>query len=129
MAYGLNVFGLNTYLENLKVLNRWCEEESRLTLVDLKQIYFHDGRDIKEDYSNLNKYAWFIMQLSDGEVMANVEIQIRHDDVLEDNIIDMKTIYEYLKTLMYVDKSEWKDFFECGVIKKKGIFYLICYKC
>ena len=129
MAYGLNVFRLECYMENLKVLDKWCEKKSRLTLMDLKQIYFNDGKDIKEDYCDLNNYAWFIMQLTDGDVMAYVEIQIKITDVLGDNIIDVETIYEYFKTLMYVDKSEWKDFFKCGVIKEKGIYHLICYEC
>ena len=101
---------------------------THLKLLDVVQILYNDGRKIHEDICSRN-VAWFLFTLTNSDLLCHLELQIDKNAKMIDNIMGVETVNEYLKMLMYVDKSEWNDFFKCGVVKDKESFYLQCFNC
>ena len=89
---------------------------------------FHDGREVKENIID-DKDVWFLLELTDGIHYAFVEIQIDKETEMGSNVMNVKTIYKYFKTIMYVDKREWNEFFKCGILKRSNNYYLTCDDC
>ena len=129
MAFGLIMFGMDHSCENYSILKKWCVNQTRLKLLDVVQVLYNDGKNIQEDVCSRN-IVWFLLTLTDGNLLCHVELQIdKNAKMIDNNIMGLETIDEYLKMLMYVDKKEWNDFFECGVVKDKDLFYLHCFNC
>ena len=81
---------------SFKILDKWYVKESVSMLKSVKQVLY------KEAVANLN-YAWFLLELTDGFDECYVEMQIENEGVMGHNVLNVKTIYEYSNTLMYVD--------------------------
>ena len=101
---------------------------THLKLLNVAQILYNDGKKIHEDICS-RTMAWFLLTLTDNDSLCYVELQIDKNAKMTDNVMGVETVNEYLKMLMYVDKSEWNDFFECGVVKDEKLFYLHCFNC
>ena len=113
------------YSKNHHILDKWCTKKTKLNLIDICQVVYNDGREIREDVAFRN-ISWFLLTLTDGSVTC-LEMQIDNDMKMSvDNIMGAEYVNEYLKMLMYVDKKEWKDFFECLIAKKNQKFFLEC---
>ena len=103
----------------IEIVNKWCEESTKLKLKNIKQILFYDGRYAYEnivDKNIVDNYAY-------------VEIQIDTSTEMGSNTLNVNTIYEYFKNLMYVDKKEWDDFFVCMISQELDHYCLVCERC
>ena len=117
------------YCKNHHILDKWCVKKTKLNLIDVCQVLYNDGREIRED-GGFRNISWFLLTLTDGSVTCYLEMQIDNDMKMSvDNIMGVDYVNEYLKMLMYVDKKEWKDFFECLIVKKNHKFFLECSRC
>lgn len=117
------------HCKNVGVLDKWSDEKTDLELIAIHQILYNDGKEIKEDVECEN-VAWFLLTFMDQKkFVCSLELCVDlHMPMIENNIMGVEYIVEYLKMLMYVDKKEWNDFFRCQVFKDNDCYYLECCK-
>ena len=119
------MIGNVNYSKNERILKLWSYKSTRLKLKNIRQVLFFDGRHAQENIDDDD--AWFLLEMTDGEYYAHLEIQINTSAEMGSNIFKVRTIYEYFKDLMFVDKNEWDDFFSCVICsEKEGEYYLVC---
>ena len=104
------MIGIVNYQNDVKTLKNWSDESTLLKLRNIQQIFFYDGKLMKENIFE-KKDTWFLLEMTDGRCYAYIEIQIDKCMEMDSNVLNVKTVYEYLKNLMYVDKREWDEFF------------------
>ena len=122
------MIGIVNYRHNEIILKKWCEESTKLKLKNIKQILFYNGRHTQENIIDEDE-AWFLLEMTDEQYYGCLEIQINTSAEMGLNTLNVKTIYEYFKNLMYVDKKEWVDFFGCIICRKLNDYYLVCESC
>ena len=122
------MIGIVNNAKNQKLLKKWNDESTRLCLRNIRQILFFDGKHAQENIDGDD--VWFLLEMTDGEYYAHLEIQIDTSAEMDSNAFNVQTVYEYLKDLMCVDKNEWDDFFDCVIhCKKRNEYYLVCENC
>lgn len=95
----------------------------------IKQVLFFDGRHTQENIDDSHD-VWFLLEMTDGVNYAHLEIQIDTSAEMGPNVFKVLTICEYFKDLMYVDKKESAEFFECVILSDdKGEYCLACENC
>ena len=118
------------YCKNHHILDEWATKETKLNLNAIYQVLYNDGHKIGENILGFEKTSWFLLILTDGSMTCCLEMQIDNDmKIIANNIMGAEYVNEYLKMLMYVDKREWVDFFECMIVREKGAFFLGCSHC
>ena len=122
------MIGIVNYSKNERLLKKWSNKLTRLKLKNIRQVLFFDGKHTQENIDDDD--VWFLLEMTDGEYYAHLEIQIDTSAEMGLNVFKVLTVYEYLKDLMYVNKREWDDFFECMICSEnKGQYYLVCENC
>ena len=122
------MIGIVNSAKNQKLLKKWNDESTRLRLRNIRQILFFNGRHAQENMDGDD--VWFLLEMTDGENYAYLEIQIDTSAEMGHNVFKVQTVYEYLKDLMCVDKTEWDDFFDCTVYsEKRNEYCLVCENC
>lgn len=121
------MYAVENYSNNNMILDSWCSKDTILKLKSVNQVLYSDGK-IHEDIERCGN-AWFLLELTDGSTIAYVELQINKTTEMDNNSLKVDTIYDYFKTINYVDKLEWDDFFKCRVVKQKNCHYLMCISC
>ena len=121
------MIGIVNYAKNERLLKKWCVEATVLKLKNIRQVLFFDGRHAQENIDDDD--VWFLLEMTDGNYYAHLEIQINTSAVIGSNSLNVKTIYEYFKDLMFVDKREWDELFHCTIFSDKGEYSLMCENC
>ena len=123
------MIGIVNYSKNERLLKKWKDKSTKLRLKSIRQVLFFDGRHAQENIDG-DDDAWFLLEMTDGENYAHLEIQINTSAEMGSNVFKVLTVYEYFKDLMYVDKRELNDFFECVILSEnKGQYCLACENC